>query len=84
MRQTRECFYELEKQLPRGEQLFKNQPEPHEKRFETVMVTELWSKIPRTPQVPMDKGLARDEMIIYKKKNYAPDYQPNSEFGKRF
>jgi hypothetical protein len=44
----------------------------------------MWSKIPRTPQVPMEKCLSRDQMIIYKKKNYAPDYQPNFEYGKRY
>ena len=49
-------------------------PEPHEKRFEYVAVNDVWSKIPRTPSVPMDKILSREQMLIYKRKNYAPDY----------
>jgi hypothetical protein len=32
----------------------------------------------------MEKILSRDQMLIYKKKNYAPDYQPNFEFGRRY
>jgi hypothetical protein len=40
-------------------------------------------KVPRTPCVPMDKFLSRDQLMIYKKKNYAPDYQPNFEFGRK-
>lgn len=47
---------------------------PHEKRFEMLRVTDSWSKVPRTPCTQLSKQLSRDEMIIYKRKQYAPDY----------
>ena len=64
----------MDKQMGRGEDLFKNLPKPHEKRFESFQVSDSWSNIPRVPVVLMDRQLARDQMLVYRKKNYAPDY----------
>ena len=40
--------------------MFKGAPDVHENRFETIPTTTTWSKVPRTPSVPMGTILARD------------------------
>ncbi|CAD8114705.1 unnamed protein product [Paramecium sonneborni] len=79
---SRTCFIDLIRQTPRPD-IFFGRPTPHPDRFSFLNVTDSWSKIPRTPSVQLEKQLSRDQMIIYKKKQFAPDYQPNFEFGKK-
>ncbi|CAK62844.1 unnamed protein product (macronuclear) [Paramecium tetraurelia] len=63
--------------------IFSGRPNPHPDRFQFLNVTNQWSKIPRQPQIKLEKQLSRDQMLIYKKKEFAPDYKPNFEFGKK-
>ncbi|CAD8172101.1 unnamed protein product [Paramecium octaurelia] len=79
---SRTCFIDLVRQSPRPD-IFFGRPTPHPDRFTYLKVTDSWSKIPRTPSVQLQKQLSRDQMIIYKKKQFAPDYHPNFEFGKK-
>ncbi|CAD8147606.1 unnamed protein product [Paramecium pentaurelia] len=79
---SRTCFLDLVRQTQRPD-IFFGRPTPHPDRFTYLNVTDSWSKIPRTPSVQLEKQLSRDQMIIYKKKQFAPDYHPNFEFGKK-
>ncbi|CAD8185264.1 unnamed protein product [Paramecium octaurelia] len=77
-----ESFVDLQRQIPRAD-IFSGRPNPHPDRFQFLNVTNQWSKIPRQPQIKLEKQLSRDQMLIYKKKEFAPDYKPNFEFGKK-
>ncbi|CAD8101144.1 unnamed protein product [Paramecium primaurelia] len=77
-----ESFVDLQRQIPRTD-IFSGRPNPHPDRFQYLNVTNQWSKIPRQPQIKLEKQLSRDQMLIYKKKEFAPDYKPNFEFGKK-
>ncbi|CAD8209409.1 unnamed protein product [Paramecium pentaurelia] len=77
-----ESFVDLQRQIPRAD-IFSGRPNPHPDRFQYLNVTNQWSKIPRQPQIKLEKQLSRDQMLIYKKKEFAPDYKPNFEYGKK-
>ncbi|CAD8066334.1 unnamed protein product [Paramecium primaurelia] len=79
---SRTCFTDLTRQTQRPD-IFFGRPTPHPDRFTFLSVTDSWSKIPRTPNVQLDKQLSREQMIIYKKKQFAPDYHPNFEYGRK-
>ncbi|CAD8119796.1 unnamed protein product [Paramecium sonneborni] len=80
--QKRDCFIDMSRQTGRKEVFF-GQPTPHEERFNFLNITTQFSKVPRTPQYSMNKSLSREQMTVYKRKHYAPDYEPNFEFGRR-
>ncbi|CAD8111993.1 unnamed protein product [Paramecium sonneborni] len=78
-----DSFVDLQRQIPRPD-IFSGRPNnPHPDRFQFLNVTDQWSKVPRQPQIKLEKLLSRDQMLIYKKKEFAPDYKPNFEFGKK-
>jgi len=72
-------LFELQK--PR-EALNKYGNNPHEERFTILDTPKNWSKVPRTINVDMKKKLGRDNKF-FKNLEFAPDYEPNSEVGKR-
>ncbi|CAD8210745.1 unnamed protein product [Paramecium pentaurelia] len=78
----RDCFVDMSRQTGRKEVFF-GQPTPHEERFNFLNITTQFSKVPRTPQYSMNKSMSREQMTVYKRKHYAPDYEPNFEFGRR-
>ncbi|CAD8122361.1 unnamed protein product [Paramecium sonneborni] len=77
-----DSFVDLQRQIPRAD-IFSGRPNPHPDRFQYLNVTDQWTKVPRYPQIKLEKQLSRDQMLIYKKKEFAPDYKPNFEFGKK-
>ena len=55
---------------------------PHEKRFEPIHLSLTWSNMKRVPSFNMRKTNGREDNKIYENKEFAPDYNPNYEFGK--
>ena len=54
---------------------------PHENRFDPIKLTQSWSNIRRIPSVHFQATKGRSG--FHKQKEYQPDYDPNTEFGKR-
>ena len=60
--------------------MYNQRDNPHEKRFELVPLTETWSNIKKISSFNLSISKGRAE---YKPKESQPDYNPNTEYGKK-
>ncbi|KAL4504067.1 hypothetical protein ABPG72_022697 [Tetrahymena utriculariae] len=74
---------EYGRSLGRGDTLMNQKGNPHENRFETIHLSQTWSNMKRVPSFNMRKTIGREDNKIYENKEFAPDYHPNYEFGKK-
>lgn len=56
--------------------------DPHENRFTVVEPPKVWSNTPRITTIDMKKSRGRDNQF-FKTLEFAPDYEPNFEVGKK-
>lgn len=76
-------FIDYDRQLDREKVIRFVKNDPHEKRFEVVKQTQVWSNLKRVPQFFYNTSLGRDENKIFSIKEHQPDYQPNYEYFKK-
>jgi len=72
----------LDQQLPRGAVITPGN-NPHEKRFEAVVSPQNWSNMRKTLSFDLRKSMGRSKQLLYKNLEYAPDYTPNYEVGRK-
>jgi hypothetical protein len=72
---------DFDKTIPRGK-FYTGVPDPHEDRFTYVEFPPQFSKTRRVPTVDLTKSQGRGKNKLIKEV-YAPDYNPNYEYGKR-
>ncbi|EGR27995.1 hypothetical protein IMG5_185190 [Ichthyophthirius multifiliis] len=69
--------------IKRGALLINQKNNPHESQFETIRYSKYFSKIKNIPSFNIKASLGREDNKIYENKEFAPDYNPNYEFGKK-
>jgi len=67
----------------RKEMFINRKNNPHEQRFIVNEFNDKWSNIPRLKGFSMKSLKGREDDIIYKKSEFAPDYNPDFEVTKK-
>ncbi|EGR28162.1 hypothetical protein IMG5_182090 [Ichthyophthirius multifiliis] len=82
-RQINKNIYKQQQKQYRGNGLFNAKNNPHEKRFSIFQESQYFSKLKKIPTFNIKTSLGREDNKIYQNKQFAPDYYPNYEYGKK-